>query len=315
MAAKSQEVIQIRAFNRFYTRVIGLLGEGMHESIFSLAEARVIYELGRRSTAIAASELARDLGMDPGQLSRLVRRLDSYGLLSIVPSPSDKRINNLALSPRGEAVYRGFDDASNAAVDALIAPLDAFQRRDLVSAMARIKAMLGEAGAEPLILRPHRVGDIGWLIHRQGLLYHLEQGWNGEFEMLIAQLYGAFVAAPATPPKSMWIAERGGEIAGSVYIVPAASPEAEGTAQLRMLYVEPAFRGQGVGKVLVEQAVRFAREAGYRRVILWTQDCLIAARHIYQRAGFTLLREEPHHSFGADLNGQYWALSLETADQ
>jgi GNAT superfamily N-acetyltransferase len=126
--------------------------------------------------------------------------------------------------------------------------------------------------------------------------------------MLIARLYGDFVAAPATPPKSLWIAERGGEIAGSVYVVPAASAEAEGTAQLRMLYVEPAFRGQGVGKVLVDEAVRFAGEAGYRRIILWTQDCLSAARHIYQKAGFTLLREERHQSFGADLNGQYWEL-------
>ena len=308
--AGSQDIAQIRAFNRFYTGVIGLLNDGMHESVFSLAEARVIYELGTRGTAIAASELARDLGMDPGQLSRLVRRLDDYGLLSITPSRSDRRVNNLALSARGDAVFRGFDSASNVAVGTLIAPLDAFQRRDLLSAMRRIKAVLGAPGQEPLVLRPHRVGEIGWLIHRQGLLYHLEQGWNGEFEILIAQLYGDFVAMPATPPKSLWVAERGGEIAGSVYIVPAASTEAEGSAQLRMLYVEPAFRGQGVGRLLVEEAVRFSRDAGYRRVMLWTQDCLGAARHIYQGAGFTLLREERHHSFGADLNGQYWALEF-----
>ena len=308
MAVLSEDVAQVRAFNRFYTGVIGLLNEGMHESVFSLAEARVIYELGKRGAPMAASELARELGMDPGQLSRLVRRLDSYGLLSIAANRSDKRVNNLALAPRGEAVYQGFDSASNAAVGNLLAPLDAFERRDLVGSMRRIQAMLAEKGDAPLLLRPHRIGEIGWLIHRQGLLYHLEQGWNGEFEMLIAKLYGDFVAAPATPPKSLWIAECGGEIAGSVYIVPAGAAEAADTAQLRMLYVEPAFRGRGVGRVLVEAAVRFSREAGYARVILWTQDCLSAARHIYQKAGFTLLREERHQSFGADLNGQYWEL-------
>tara|TARA_R110002020_G_scaffold12525_7_gene45914 strand:- start:7838 stop:8770 length:933 start_codon:yes stop_codon:yes gene_type:complete len=306
MGVQSAEIAQVRAFNRFYTSVIGLLAEGMHESVFSLAEARVIYELGKRRIPTAASALARDLGMDPGQLSRLVRRLDSYGLLSMAPSRSDKRVNNLALAPRGEAVFEGFDSASNAAVAALIGPLDEFQRRDLVGSMRRIQAMLAKPGDEALILRPYRVGEIGWLIHRQGLLYHLEQGWNGEFEMLIAQLYGDFVRAAEAPPKSLWVAERGGEIAGSVYIIPAAAPEAGGTAQLRMLYVEPAFRGQGVGRLLVEEALRFSRAAGYDRVILWTQDCLSAARHIYQKAGFTLLREERHHSFGADLNGQYW---------
>lgn len=308
MGVPSEDIAQVRAFNRFYTGVIGLLNEGMHESLFSLAEARVIYELGKRGASMAASELARGLGMDPGQLSRLVRRLDSYGLLSIAANGSDKRVNDLALAPRGEAVYQGFDNASNAAVGTLLAPLDAFERRDLMGSMRRIQAMLAQPGDAPLILRPHRVGEIGWLIHRQGLLYHLEQGWNGDFEMLIAKLYGDFVAAPTTPPKSLWIADRGGEIAGSVYIVPAGATEAAGTAQLRMLYVEPAFRGQGVGRLLVEEAVRFSREAGYDRVILWTQDCLSTARHIYQKAGFTLLREERHQSFGADLNGQYWEL-------
>jgi len=308
MGVPSEDIAQVRAFNRFYTGVIGLLNEGMHESLFSLAEARVIYELGKRGASMAASELARGLGMDPGQLSRLVRRLDSYGLLSIAANRSDKRVNDLALAPRGEAVYQGFDNASNAAVGTLLAPLDAFERRDLMGSMRRIQAMLAQPGDAPLILRPHRVGEIGWLIHRQGLLYHLEQGWNGDFEMLIAKLYADFVAAPTTPPKSLWIADRGGEIAGSVYIIPAGASEAAGTAQLRMLYVEPAFRGQGVGRLLVEEAVRFSREAGYGRVILWTQDCLGTARHIYQKAGFTLLREERHQSFGADLNGQYWEL-------
>ena len=310
MAALSDDIAQVRAFNRFYTKVIGLLGEGMHESPFNLAEARIVYELGKRGTTTTASDLARELGMDPGQLSRLVRRLDKHGLLSITPNRGDRRINDMALTPRGDAVFQGFDGASNAAVDRLLAPLDDFERRDLISAMRRIQAMLAEPDNDPLTLRPHRIGEIGWLIHRQGLLYHLEQGWNGEFELLIARLYGEFVAAPDAPPKSLWIAERRGEVAGSVYVVPAAASEGEGTAQLRMLYVEPAYRGQGVGKRLVQEAVRFSREAGYKRIILWTQDCLVGARHIYQGAGFTLVREDRHHSFGVDLNGQYWMLEL-----
>ena len=216
----------------------------------------------------------------------------------------------IAQVARGEAVYRGFDGASNAAVSALIAPLDDFRRRDLVGAMARIRNLLAPpALSAPLVLRPHRVGEIGWLIHRQGLLYHLEQGWNGEFETLITQIYAEYEAAPATPPKSLWIAEQDGEVAGSVFIIPAA--EEVGAAQLRMLYTEPAFRGRGIGKRLVEEAVRFSRASGYRRIILWTQDCLTSARRIYQAAGFQLVREERHHSFGADLNGQYWALELQ----
>ncbi|MGV8855939.1 MAG: bifunctional helix-turn-helix transcriptional regulator/GNAT family N-acetyltransferase [Devosia sp.] len=310
MAVRAEDIAQVRAFNRFYTKVIGLLTDGMHDSPFNLAEARIIYELGSRGVTTAASELARDLGMDPGQLSRLVRRLDKYGLLSITPNHNDRRVNDLVLTPRGEAVYQGFDGASTGAIAKLLEPLGAFEQRDLLSSMRRIQAMLAEPDKDPLILRPHRVGEIGWLIHRQGLLYHLEQGWNGEFEMLITKLYGEFVAAPPTPPKALWIAEQAGEVAGSVYILPAAASEGEGTAQLRMLYVEPAFRGQGVGRRLVEEAVRFSREAGYQRVILWTQDCLVGARHIYQNAGFTLVREDRHQSFGVQLNGQYWAMTL-----
>lgn len=153
------------------------------------------------------------------------------------------------------------------------------------------------------------MGEIGWLIHRQGLLYHLEQGWNGEFETLVTTIYAEYEAASASPPKALWIAEQDGQVAGSVFIIPATG-EAAGTTQLRMLYTEPAFRGRGIGKRLVEEAVRFSRASGYKRIILWTQDSLVSARRIYQGAGFTLVREEPHRSFGADLNGQYWALEL-----
>jgi GNAT superfamily N-acetyltransferase/DNA-binding MarR family transcriptional regulator len=309
MAISTADIAQIRAFNRFYTRVIGLLEEGMHNSPYTLAEARVIYELGKRRQA-SSSAIAGTLDMDRGQMSRLVLRLLDQGLVAVLPRSTDKRSSPLALTTEGDAVFRRFNEMSDAAAaSTLLEPLDEFGRRDLVGAMRRIQALLGEPGDEPLILRPHRIGEIGWLIHRQGLLYHLEQGWNGEFESLITRIYAEYEAAPTSPAKSLWIAEQDGEIAGSVFVIPAAD-EAVHTAQLRMLYTEPAFRGHGIGKRLVEEAVRFSRASGYRRIILWTQDSLSAARRIYQGAGFQLVREERHRSFGADLNGQYWALEL-----
>jgi DNA-binding MarR family transcriptional regulator/GNAT superfamily N-acetyltransferase len=307
MADPATQIAEIRSFNRFYTKVIGLLEEGMHKSPYSLAEARLVHEIGKRGATTSAG-VASDLGMDRGQMSRLLWRLIDQGLIAMLPRGADKRSAPLALTPEGDAVFRQLNDMSDASAMTLLEPLDEFQRRDLVGAMRRIAAILGEPGDEPLILRPHRIGEIGWLIHRQGLLYHLEQGWNGEFETLIVQIYGEYDAAPASPPKSLWIADQGGDVAGSIFIIPAAGEA--GSAQLRMLYVEPAFRGLGIGKRLVEEAVNFSRASGYKRVILWTQDCLTSARRIYQGAGFTLVREEPHHSFGVDLNGQYWALEL-----
>jgi DNA-binding MarR family transcriptional regulator/GNAT superfamily N-acetyltransferase len=311
MGARKAQIAAIRAFNRFYTNIIGLLEEGMHKSPYSLAEARLVHEIGKKGST-TASELARELGMDPGQLSRLVWRLSDQGLLAQSPAVADRRSNAIALTRDGDKVYNGLNMSSDEAAARLLTPLDAFRRIDLVASMARIRSILaGPVAGEPLVLRPHRIGELGWLIHRQGLLYHLEQGWNGEFEALIARIYADFEAAPAKPPKALWVAEYGGEAAGSVFIVPAAGEDK--TAQLRMLYVEPAFRGLGLGKRLVDQAVQFSRDAGYARIILWTQDCLSSARKIYQGAGFTLIREEPHHSFGADLNGQYWQLDLTRA--
>lgn len=308
MSIQAADIAQIRAFNRFYTAIIGLLEEGMHKSPHTLAEARVIYELGTRGQAIA-STIADGLGMDRGQMSRLVLRLIDQGLVAQLPRGTDRRASPLALTPDGDEMFRRFNAMSDeVAANALLEPLDEFSRRDLIGAMRRIEALLGEPDDETLVIRPHRVGELGWLVHRQGLLYHLEQGWNGEFEALIARLYAEFETMPVNPPKSLFIAEIGGEVAGSVYVVPAAS--GNGTAQLRMLYTEPAFRGRGVGKRLVDEAIRFARASGYDRLILWTQDCLGSARRIYQGAGFTLESEERHHSFGVDLNGQYWTLDL-----
>jgi DNA-binding MarR family transcriptional regulator/ribosomal protein S18 acetylase RimI-like enzyme len=310
MPVNPADVADIRAFNRFYTKIIGVLNEGMHKSRFGLAEARVIYELGKRGQSTSAA-VADTLGMDRGQMSRLVLRLLDQGIVAVLPQAGDRRSSPLALTPEGEAAFRHLDQMSETAVtDGLLEPLDEFQRRDLVGSMRRIQAMLAGPDDAALVLRPHRIGELGWLIHRQAVLYHLERGWDGGFETLVTQIYHEYEAAPAAPPKALWIAEQGREVAGSVFVLPAAG-ESEGTAQLRMLYVEPAFRGRGIGKRLVDEAVRFSRASGYRRIILWTQDCLVSARRIYQGAGFELVREERHHSFGADLNGQYWALELQ----
>jgi DNA-binding MarR family transcriptional regulator/GNAT superfamily N-acetyltransferase len=307
--ASATDIVQVRTFNRFYTRVIGLLDEGMHQTMHTLAEARVIYELDKDGVTTAA-QIAAALNMDRGQMSRLMGRLVDQGLVALLPRSGDARAAPVALTAEGRAIAARFNQMSDeAAARTLLDPFSPFEQRDLVSAMRRIQTILAEPDDEPLIIRSHKVGELGWLIHRQAVLYHLEQGWNGEFETLITRIYAEYEEAPAAPPKGLWVAEQGGEVAGSVFVLPAAA-EPEGTAQLRMLYVEPMFRGQGIGARLVDQAVRFAREAGYRRMMLWTQDCLVSARRLYQAAGFTLTREERHHSFGADLNGQYWTLEL-----
>lgn len=300
----------VRAFNRFYTRIIGLLDEGVAQSPFTLPEARVLFEVGRMGHT-APNAIARTLGMDPAQLSRLHQKLVAQGLLAITPSSSDRRRNQVALTREGDEAVAGLDAASERSVADLIAELSPPERRDLVGHMRAIEALLSapdDGHAPMLVLRPHAVGELGWLIYRQAALYNSEYGWNGEFESLIARLYADFESAPPRPPKGLWVADDGNGIAGSVYVVP--SSDESRTAQLRMLYVEPRMRGQGLGGRLVGQAVAFARGAGYERMILWTQDCLTAARRVYERAGFTLMSEAPHHAFGKDLIGQYWEMAL-----
>ncbi|UYN99346.1 MAG: MarR family transcriptional regulator [Devosia sp.] len=307
--ADPADVAQIRSFNRFYTGVIGLLDEGMHETMHSLAEARVIYELGKAGVTTGA-QVAAALDMDRGQMSRLMTRLIGQGLVAQLPRGGDGRASPVGLTPEGRAVAARFDAMSDeVAARTLLDPLTPFEQADMIGSMRRILAMLAEPDDAPMILRPHRVGELGWLIHRQGLLYHLEQGWTGEFEALIAKIYAEFEQTPPSPRKSLWVADIGGVVAGSVFVVPA-SDAPERTAQLRALYVEPMFRGRGVGKQLVRQAVSFAKGAGHHRIMLWTQSCLVSARRIYETAGFKLTSTEPHHSFGADLVGEHWLLEL-----
>ncbi|PXA99839.1 MarR family transcriptional regulator [Nostoc sp. 3335mG] len=303
--ADPADIAQVRAFNRFYTSIIGLLEEGMHRTRHSLSEARVIYELDKEGVTTAA-QVAGSLGMDRGQMSRLMARLIEQDLVETRPRTGDGRATPVGLTPEGRDLAARLNAMSDAAAaETLLDPLGAFERRDLVGAMRRIGTLLGQPMETTLVLRPPRIGEIGWLIHRQATLYHLEQGWNAEFETLITRIYAEYEGAAC--PKHLWVAEIGGEVAGSVFILPSTEGE-DGTAQLRMLYVEPMFRGRGLGGRLVSEAISFSRDAGYRSVMLWTQDCLSAARSIYQKAGFELEKEDRHHSFGADLNGQYWVL-------
>lgn len=299
-------VSEVRAFNRFYTRLVGVLDEHINRSPYSLAEGRVLYEIATRGHTTAA-ELSRDLGLDGAYLSRLLQKLIGSELVLVTPSPWDRRSNQLTLSKDGDAAYDLLNTGSEAGINALIEPLSIAERDVLLHAMRRIQMLLG-APDKPgqLLLRPHRIGELGWLVHRQSVLYNSQFGWNVEFEALIARLYADYETAPVQPPKGLWIAEKQGEIVGSVFVMPTAG--LLGSAQLRMLYVEPEARGGGIGRTLVDQAVEFARQSGYGRMRLWTQSILTSARRIYGAAGFTCIASEPSHNFGKDLIGETWEL-------
>ena len=302
------DIAEVRAFSRLYTRVIGALDAGHLDSSFTLPEARLIYEVATRGKTSAA-EIARTMGVDPAYVSRLVGRLKDEGVLQLEANDRDKRQSDIALTKAGRAAFARLDSATNDRVSALLTPLEPTRRASLVAAMSTVRSLLGDAmPAAPLTLRPHRVGELGWLIHRQAMIYHEQYGWNGEFETLIAKLYHDYEMAPDTSPRALWIAERKGGIVGSIFATP--SEGRPGTAQLRMLYVEPEARGLGIGRTLVDQCVSFARDSGYKRVRLWTQSILTPARKIYAAAGFHLVDSAPHHSFGADLIGEHWELEL-----
>ncbi|MBI4921166.1 MAG: MarR family transcriptional regulator [Devosia nanyangense] len=302
------DVARIRAFNRFYTRQIGLLNEVIARSRFSLGEGRVLYEIAQRGHTTGA-ELAASLGLDPAYLSRILQKFLGQGLVLLSPSPTDRRANRITLSEAGDVAMAELETLNDAAIEAVLAPVAPADRPALVAAMSTIRSILGDTPRRgPIILRPHRVGEYGWLIHRQGLLYNQQFGWDIGFEALAAGIYREFHDLPATPPKALWVAEHDGGIVGSVFVIPLAG--STGTAQLRMLYVEPETRGQGLGTTLVRQAVAFARDSGYRRMRLWTQANLEAARRIYAAAGFTMVEASPHHSFGKDLVSEFWELEL-----
>jgi DNA-binding MarR family transcriptional regulator/GNAT superfamily N-acetyltransferase len=301
-------VAAVRAFGRFYTRQIGLLEEGLHRSAFSLTEARVLYELAHRDH-LTASVLGQDLGLDAGYLSRLLKRFEDQGLLSRRTAAGDGRRQVLALTPEGQAAFAPLDAASRAEVGALLARLSAADRAALVGAMARVRRLLGD-GSERLeagtVLRDLKPGDLGWITHRQGVLYATEYGFDLTFEALVAEILAGFVRDFDPSRAGAWIAEQGGEISGSVFLAPASVT----AGKLRLLYVEPSARGQGLGRRLTAACIDGARARGYRQLTLWTNDVLGAARRIYAEAGFRLVEAAPHRSFGQDLVGETWILDL-----
>ncbi|UVK37561.1 bifunctional helix-turn-helix transcriptional regulator/GNAT family N-acetyltransferase [Mesorhizobium sp. AR10] len=297
----------VRAFNRFYTRQIGVLDEGWLKSAFSLTEARVLYELAHRD-GLTATDLTRDLGLDAGYVSRLLKKFEERGLVERAATEADARRSSITLTPAGRNAFAPLNRDSHDQVAALLDRLAVPEQERLVTAMQTVQRLLGE-GPEPKIpymLRPLQVGDIGWITRHQGMLYAQEHGWDETYEALVAEILGAFVKSFDLKWERSWIAEREGEVVGSVFVV----RKSDEVAKLRLLYVEPSARGLGIGKRLVEECIGFARAKGYKTLTLWTNDILVSARRIYEAAGFKLAEEEHHHSFGKDLVGQTWNLQL-----
>lgn len=301
----------VRRFNRFYTKQIGVLQEGLLQSPFSLAEARVLYELAHRDRP-TATILGTELGLDAGYLSRILRRLEKKALVGKTRSRDDGRESFLALTAAGRKAFAGLDRRSAGAVRALLSSCSVPDQGRLVGAMHTIEDVLGAPppSSGKVVLRPHRAGDIGWVIHRHGALYAREHGYDTSFEALVGQIAARFLTKFDPARERCWIAECNGEIVGSVFLV----RKSERVAKLRLLLVEPHARGLGIGRQLVGECIRFAREAGYRRITLWTQQGLDAARRIYEGAGFRLTKEVPHHSFGRDLVAQTWDMKLSPND-
>lgn len=304
---REQDVVALREFNRFYTRKLGVLNEGLLDSPFSLAEVRLMYELCARERA-TPSELAQALDMDRGYLSRLIARLDGQGLLKSETSQADRRSRTLALSRKGKTTFAELDAKSQAQAAELISPMDQGMRRRLMSDLLQMRRTLGDetAAAGPIVLRGLQAGDIGLVAQRHGELYAREYSWGVRFEALVAGVLSQYVERLRPERENAWIAERDGDFLGCIFVM---EKDAD-TAQLRLLLVEPAARGAGLGRRLVGECLDFARRAGYRRIVLWTNNRLDAARRIYESSGFRLIREEPHESFEDGSLGQYWELEF-----
>jgi DNA-binding MarR family transcriptional regulator/N-acetylglutamate synthase-like GNAT family acetyltransferase len=302
-----ERVEAIRRFNRFYTRQIGVLTEGLLASTFSLSEARVIYELAHREQT-TASVLGDELGLDAGYLSRMLQSFKKHGLIDAQSSDVDRRQRVLRLTPAGQDAFAMLNARSYRQIEAMLNQMSLEDQQRLVAAMHDIEDLLGAQPERqvPYILRPHQPGDIGWVVHRHGLLYAAEYGWDETFEALVASVVAQFIQNYDPKRERCWIAEMNGEIAGSVFLV----KQSDTVAKLRLLLVEPKARGLGVGTRLVAECIRLARQLGYTTLRLWTNSNLLAARHIYVQAGFKLVDQAPHHSFGHDLVGETWELAL-----
>ena len=301
------QIAAVRAFNRFYTRKLGVLDQHLLQSPFSLSEARVLYELANREDP-AAKEIGIELGLDPGYLSRIVQKFDEDGLITRKPLAADRRQFRLGLTARGRQAFAKLERSSHDEVAAMLAGLPGGERRRLVQAMTAIERLLGASGAspEPAILRGHRAGDMGWVVQSHGALYASEYGFDSAFEALVAEIVAKFLGSFDASRERCWIAEIDGAQVGSVFLV----RHTDDVAKLRLLLVDPAGRGQGLGQRLVTECIAFARTCGYRKIKLWTQSILVAARKIYQDSGFVKVASEPHRSFGQNLIGETWEREL-----
>jgi DNA-binding MarR family transcriptional regulator/N-acetylglutamate synthase-like GNAT family acetyltransferase len=303
----------MRRFNRFYTRQIGLLDEGLLNSPLSLTEVRTLYELAHREQ-LTAVELCKELGLDAGYLSRILRKFEKKHLIEKKVSPQDGRQSLLSLTSVGRKVFKPLNARSTEQVSAIMGKLQPAQQEDLIRAMQTIESMLaldGEAERKnegrTYILRPHNPGDMGWVVYRHGVLYSQEYRYDERFEALVAGIVAEFIENYNPARERCWMAESNGEIVGSVFLV----EKSKKVAKLRMLLVEPSARGMGIGRRLVAECIRFARKAGYKTVMLWTQSELTAARKIYQQAGFEVVAEEAHSSWGRkNLVAETWKLKL-----
>jgi len=313
MAAKekllTEKAVAFRRFNRFYTRLIGVLNEHLLETPFSLTQARVIYELANRGQ-VTASEICTSLNLDAGYLSRMVSDFQKRGLVNKTATKADARAAILALTSPGRKAFEDLDRSSRLESEAILNSLSAVDQDRLLLAMRTIEEMLDPASREteriPYILRPPRPGDLGWVVKANGELYSREYGWNGEYEALVADIVAKFAKNGDRKREQCWIAEMDGDSVGSVFLV----RKTETVAKLRLLIVDPKARGLGIGKRLVDECTTFARLAGYKKISLWTNSVLSAARSIYQEAGYKLTKSEKHHSFGRDLIGETWELKL-----
>lgn len=302
------QVRAVRSFNRFYTRQIGVLNEHLLDGPFSLTETRVLYELAHR-TQCTATDLCRDLGLDAGYLSRMLRNFEKQQLITRTESETDARQSVLSLTPRGKKTFEPLQARSNEQVAVLLSKLSTSKQRQLLNALHTVETLLDpKPRPQPAyLLRPHCPGDMGWVVHRHGVLYWQEYKYDERFEALVAEIVAHFVQNFDPKRDACWIAEREGEILGSIFLV----KKSKTVAKLRLLLVEPSARGLGIGKRLIAECVGFARQAGYKKIVLWTQSELHAARHLYQQAGFTLVGKKRHDSWGRkNLVAETWELEL-----
>ena len=309
-ASSSPSTAAFRKFNRAYTRFLGTLNNHYLRTEYSLAEGRVLYELATHQPTPQAKQIAETLGLDPGYLSRILRKLERAGLVARTTASGDKRATDLTLTPHGHAAVRTLNQRADSQARAVLDKLSATQRAQFEHALSTIEATVLDAQSVPasIVVRTHRPGDMGMVVHLEGTGYVEQFGWDDTFEALVARIVADFIANFDPMRERCWIAEMDRAHVGHIFLV--RDPQQPDTAKLRLLYVDPAARGMGLGAKLVDECVQFARSAGYKKITLWTQSILTAAHRIYQGAGFRLVKEEPHRSFGKDLIGQTWELDL-----